>query len=267
MLAGLCEYFGIVVLLMKRGKSWLVSRQCCHRLYKDLGSSCLWVSALPCPPSLPWLWGISTSQPLESWSDKNLEKARVGWSLWSGIYLCFSARKMCPISSALSCHNPSLWSAEFPSSLQPFPDSHGSFLALKVFLSPRRSLQIVFADSFCIKTVAFSPFSLFPLLGLSFKAWIRVCWGRTAGSAHCVPDLTQAALCPAAPVPERLELIKFIYRAHFALSASADAATSCPKSSSRIKWLFLFWGQWGFTSGYKFLIFGGALPMDRCAWL
>lgn len=169
--------------------------------------------------------------------------------------LWFFAHGICPISSALSSHNPSLWSAEFPSSLQPFPRI---LFGTEGVPEPTAFSPNCLCRQVLYQIVAFSPFSLFPLLGLWFKAGIRVCSGRTAGDAHCVPDLTHAALCRAAPVPEHLEFIKFIYRAQFALSASADAVTSCPKSSSRIKCIFPFWGQWGFASGCKFLILGGS---------
>lgn len=41
------------------------------------------------------------------------------------------------------------------------------------------------------------------------------CWGcgseLESESAHCAADLAQAGLCRAAPVPEHLEFIKFIY--------------------------------------------------------
>lgn len=151
MLAGLCEYFGIVALLVKKGKSWLFSRQCCHRFYKDLGSLCLEILAIPRPPSLPWLWGISTSQPLESWSDKNLREARVEWSLWSGIcgflHTEFAqSHQLCPLTTPpFGVQNSRAHCSHF----------HGSFMALKAFPSPQHSLQIVFADRFCIKSLPF----------------------------------------------------------------------------------------------------------------
>lgn len=83
-----------------------------------------------------------------------------------------------------------------------FPEPH-SIISLSEL-----SLQTVL-----YKIVAFSPFLLFSLLGSAFKDEIRVCWGRTAVSAHCVADLAQAALGRAAPGPEHLEFIQFIYKA------------------------------------------------------
>lgn len=192
----------------------MISRQCCHWLYKDLGSSCS--PSGPSLPSIPSLavrnchfpaFGIS-----EHPGDKNLRKAWAERALLSGV--CpFPAYQMCPISAVLFCQNLSLWSAKFPKSLQWFP---GIFLALSSQATQHYliiSLSQLSLQTVLYKIVAFSPFLLFSLLGSAFKDEIRVCWGRTAVSAHCVADLAQAALGRAAPGPEHLEFIQFIYKA------------------------------------------------------